>query len=89
MRSDVLPPALPAFDTLDPAAALAHLKATLETQRTRVKALTEHRDPTWETLVETLDDVSDALSNAWGRSVICSASPARRNGVRRTTKVNP
>ncbi|WP_029889498.1 M3 family metallopeptidase [Polycyclovorans algicola] len=66
MRSDVLPPALPAFDTLDPAAALAHLKATLESQRTRVKALSEHRNPTWETLVEPLDDVSDALSNAWG-----------------------
>ena len=66
MRSDVLPPALPAFDQLTPDAALDHLKATLATQRARVAELTQREDPSWARLVEPLDDVAEALSNAWG-----------------------
>ena len=63
MRSDVLPPALPAFDQLTPDAALDHLKATLATQRARVAELTQREDPSWARLVEPLDDVAGRINN--------------------------
>lgn len=66
MRSDVLPAALPAFDQLDPASALATLKATLTAQQQIVDALMQQDAPSWERTIEPLDAVAEAVSNAWG-----------------------
>lgn len=60
-----LPP-LPAFDRLAPDAALAALTETLVHNRTALRALEALTSPSWETLVEPLEAMSDALARTWG-----------------------
>jgi oligopeptidase A len=65
LTTDTLPRALPAFDQMTPDSALANLKAMLERQRAALAALLAQPDPSWDSLVEPLDAVTDAVANAW------------------------
>jgi oligopeptidase A len=69
----LLPPAdlaaLPAFDRIRPEHAEPALDAVLADNRARLAAvLAKAREgsPTWETLVEPLDDMFEALARCWG-----------------------
>ncbi len=65
------PGALPAFDRILPEHAEPALDAVLAENRARLAALLARtRDdaaaPTWETLIEPLDDMYDRLARSWG-----------------------
>lgn len=59
-------PDLPRFDRLQPAACLAELDAVLTRNETRLQALEALEAPCWESLVEPLEDLDQALSRVWG-----------------------
>jgi oligopeptidase A len=61
------PNALPAFDQISPEHAEPALDAVLADNRAKLDALlATEREPTWETLIEPLEDMNDRLTRAWG-----------------------
>jgi oligopeptidase A len=58
--------ALPPFATMAPEHAEPALDAALAENRARIGALQSQSDPTWETLVEPLEELSDRLSHLGG-----------------------
>jgi oligopeptidase A len=59
-------PDLPPFDRLQPSASLAELDAVLARNEARLAELEALVHPRWETLVEPLEDMNEALSRVWG-----------------------
>lgn len=56
----------PDYSTLKPDATLSALDAVLADNRTQLDALLAQETPVWETLVEPLDAMSEAISRSWG-----------------------
>ena len=59
-------PTLPPFITLTPAEASRQLDAVLRDNRLELDALLARGEPSWETLVEPLDEMSDRIGRSWG-----------------------
>jgi oligopeptidase A len=58
---------LPAFDAIQPEHAAAAVEAVLAENRDALKQLLARSEaPTWDTLIEPLEDMSDRLQRAWG-----------------------
>lgn len=58
---------LPAFDAIRPEHALPALEAVIAENRKAVQAVLEAKDaPTWDRLIEPLEETSDRLQRAWG-----------------------
>lgn len=61
------PNALPAFDLIQPEHAEAALDTVLARNRQELQTVLEHNAaPTWESLIEPMEDMSDRVSRAWG-----------------------
>jgi oligopeptidase A len=61
------PNALPAFDLIAPEHAEAALDAVLAQNRTELNTLLEHNTaPTWDSLIEPLEEMGDRISHCWG-----------------------
>ena len=61
------PNALPAFDRLTPELAEPALDAVLARNRAELKTLLQHNAaPTWDSLIEPLEEMGDRVSHAWG-----------------------
>ncbi|HKY93177.1 MAG TPA: M3 family metallopeptidase [Nevskiaceae bacterium] len=58
--------ALPPFAAMTPEHAEPALDAVLAENRARIATLQSQTDPTWDSLVEPLEDLSDRLSHVWG-----------------------
>jgi len=64
---DALSQPLPAFDAIRPEHAEAALDAVLTQNRSELdKLLARSEPPTWDTLIEPLEDMSDHIQRAWG-----------------------
>ena len=59
-------PTLPAFATLTPEASLAALDTALAQNRESLARLLEKSAHSWESLVEPLEDMGDAVGRSWG-----------------------
>lgn len=59
-------PTLPSFITLTPSEASRQLDTALLNNRQELDALLAGGEPSWETLVEPLDEMSDRISRSWG-----------------------
>jgi len=67
LLAPVSPNTLPAFDRIKPEHAEAAIDAVLaENQAALDKLLASAAAPTWETLIEPLEDLGDRVSRAWG-----------------------
>ncbi|MES2682914.1 MAG: M3 family metallopeptidase [Pseudomonadota bacterium] len=56
----------PSFSTLKPDTTLAALDAVLADNRQALDALLTQANPSWQTLIEPLESMSDAISRHWG-----------------------
>jgi len=56
----------PAFSTLSPDQALAALDATLAANKQSLDTLLAQDSPSWQTLIEPLEAMSESLSRCWG-----------------------
>jgi len=67
LLAPVDPNTLPAFDRILPEHAEAAIDAVIAENRARLEALlARNAEPTWETLIEPLEDFSDRVARAWG-----------------------
>lgn len=69
LLQDPTPTSLPAFDQLRPEHVAPALDTVLADNRARLAALLAGpagQSPSWETLIEPLEDMSERLSRAWG-----------------------
>jgi oligopeptidase A len=67
MSASTVTSGLPAFDRLRPEEASARIDEVLAENRSALKRLlSEGVAPTWEGLIEPLEDLEDRLSRAWG-----------------------
>lgn len=61
------PGALPRFDRIRPEHALTALETVLaDNRRELAQLLADGREPSWETLIEPLEDLADRLARVWG-----------------------
>lgn len=58
--------AFPAFSTLTPDTTLAALEAGLQSNREQLAVLLKQAEPSWQNLVEPLEDMSETISRHWG-----------------------
>ncbi len=56
----------PRFSTLRPDSTLSSLEAVLSDNRSRLETLLKQDDPSWQTLIEPMEVMSDALGHSWG-----------------------
>lgn len=64
---DALAQPLPAFDAIRPEHAQAALDAVLAQNRAELeRLLADARAPSWDTLIEPLEDMGDRIQRAWG-----------------------
>jgi oligopeptidase A len=61
-----MPPQLPAFDRLTPAAAQTALDEVLARNRAELAELLKRESYTWDTLIEPLEEMGDRISRVWG-----------------------